>query len=205
MRKKKYHIVLNMPGIHNVLNALAAFTVGINENVKPEVLVEGFRKFRGVERRFQVYDNLPIKAGGEILLIDDYGHHPTEINATIKAIRHGWPHKRLVMIFQPHRYSRTKDLYEDFVQTLSQVDLLLLMEVYSAGETYIFGADSENLCNSIYQYGKIKPIFVSNDTSILILLHNILRNNDILLMQGAGNIGTTCKGISQKNTDTVYC
>ncbi len=193
-------VVLHMPGVHNVLNALAAFAVGIHEEVKPEILIDGFRHFTGVGRRFQVYGNFQIKSNAHVLFVDDYGHHPTEVSATVRAIRKGWPDKRLVMIFQPHRYSRTYDLYEDFVEALSQVDILLLMEVYPAGERPVQNADGKSLCGSIRQRGKVDPIFISKETSIIEVLSGVLKNNDILLTQGAGDIGQLAKELSENLT-----
>ena len=131
------------------------------------------------------------------MLIDDYGHHPTEVAATIKAIREGWPEQRLVMIYQPHRYSRTKDLYEDFVEVLSDVDALILLEVYPAGEEKIQGADSRALCRSIRLRGKLDPFYLQYENDILDLLPGVLQSGDILLTQGAGSVGALSKLIAR--------
>ncbi|MEH6578775.1 MAG: UDP-N-acetylmuramate--L-alanine ligase [Amphritea sp.] len=180
-------VCLNMPGHHNVLNALASIAVATDEGIDDEAICTALTKFQGVGRRFQVLGDIPVN-GGSAMLVDDYGHHPREVQATIKAVREGWPDKRLVMINQPHRYSRTRDLYEDFVQVLSDVDVLLLMEVYAAGEEPITGADSRSLCRSIRQRGSIDPIFVESSDQVPDLLSNLLEPGDLLLTQGAGNI-----------------
>ncbi len=130
------------------------------------------------------------------MLVDDYGHHPSEVAATIQAAREGWPERRLVMAFQPHRYSRTRDLYEDFVNVLSQVDVLLMLEVYSAGETPVSGADSRSLCRSIRQRGQIDPIYVATVDDMPEVLESVLAAGDLLLTQGAGNIGALAKNIA---------
>ena len=132
-----------------------------------------------------------------LTLVDDYGHHPTEVAANIRAIRTGWPEKRLVMIYQPHRYSRTHDLYDAFVDVLSEVDLLLLLEVYSAGEEPIHGADSRSLCRSIRQRGQLDPVFVKDQSDIKKVLNDLLIDGDILLTQGAGSIGLLAKDLSR--------
>ena len=181
-------LALNLPGIHNVLNATAAIAVATDEGISDEDIVNGIAAFGGVGRRFDV--KLPLQlAAGEVMLVDDYGHHPTEVAATIRAIRSGWPEKRLVMIYQPHRFSRTHDLYDDFVDVLSEVDLLLLLDVYSAGEQPIRGADSRSLCRSIRQRGQLDPVYVKEGTDIKKVLNDLLINGDILLTQGAGSIG----------------
>ena len=130
------------------------------------------------------------------MLIDDYGHHPTEVAATIKALRDGWPNNRLVMIYQPHRFSRTKDLYEDFVEVLSNVDVLLLLEVYSAGEKKIAGADSRSLCRSIRLRGKVDPVYVAKEADVQALLDTLVRAGDIVLTQGAGSVGSLAKELA---------
>jgi len=144
--------------------------------------------FAGIGRRFQIYGELTINQQ-KVLLIDDYGHHPSEVDATIKAIRNGWPEKRLVVLFQPHRYSRTRDLFDDFVNVLTQVDKLLLLEVYSAGEDSIAGADSRALSRSIRNRGQVDPVFIEHHESINQILTEIVEQDDILLTLGAGNVG----------------
>lgn len=179
---------LRMPGRHNVLNALAAIAVATDEGVDDEAIVRGLAEFAGVGRRFQVYGDYDT-GHGTVTLVDDYGHHPTEVAAVIRAAREAWPERRLVMLYQPHRYSRTRDLYEDFVKVLSDVDALLLMEVYAAGEAPIPGADGRNLCRSIRQRGNIDPIFVETDSEVEPLLATTLRDGDVLFTQGAGDVG----------------
>ncbi|PXX90127.1 UDP-N-acetylmuramate--L-alanine ligase [Marinobacter vulgaris] len=181
-------VELKMPGRHNVLNALAAIAVATDEGVEDVAICRGLAGFAGVGRRFQVYGDYKTRKG-TITLIDDYGHHPTEVEAVIRAAHDAWPGRRLVMLYQPHRYSRTRDLYEDFVRVLSEVDGLLLMEVYPAGEPAITGADSRALCRSIRQRGSVEPVFVEDNSEIEILLANNLRDGDLLITQGAGDIG----------------
>ncbi len=181
-------VELKMPGRHNVLNALAAIAVATDEGVEDAAICRGLASFAGVGRRFQVYGDYDTRKG-KITLVDDYGHHPTEVEAVIKAAREAWPERRLVMLYQPHRYSRTRDLYEDFVRVLSGVDGLLLMDVYSAGEPSIPGADGRALCRSIRQRGSVEPIFVEDNDEIERLLGNALQDGDLLITQGAGDIG----------------
>ena len=187
-------ITLNMPGLHNVQNALAAIAVANELGVDKEKIAQALEKFEGIGRRFQMYGELNIN-GVSAMLIDDYGHHPSEVNATITAIRSGWPEKRLVVLFQPHRYTRTRDLFEDFVHALSQVDQLLLLEVYSAGEDVISGADSRALSRSIRNRGKVDPIFVEHHDEINQVLEETIKEGDILLTLGAGNVGAIGAGI----------
>src|SRR5690606_37914150 len=152
------HIELNIPGQHNVLNATAAIAVASDEGIDDAHIVAGLARYQGVGRRFQLYGEIPL-TGGSALLVDDYGHHPTEVDATISGVRQAWPERRLVMVYQPHRYTRTRDLYEDFAAVLSNVDALLMLDVYAAGEEPIAGADSRSLCRSIRTRGKVDPLF----------------------------------------------
>lgn len=193
-------VVLNLPGRHNVLNALSVIAIASEEGVEDAAIVRALGQFTGVGRRFQSHGEHPT-ANGKIWLVDDYGHHPREVAAVIKAIRANWPERRLVMIYQPHRYTRTRDLYEDFAQVLSDADVLLLMDVYSAGETPIAGADSRSLCRTIRARGKIDPIFVENKAALPDLLANVLRDGDLLLTQGAGDIGGIAKQIAAAQID----
>ncbi|MGB0732262.1 MAG: UDP-N-acetylmuramate--L-alanine ligase [Pontibacterium sp.] len=185
--RKDLDVTLMMPGKHNVLNALASIVVATEEGIEDEAIQKALKQFQGVGRRFQVLGELPIK-DGNVMLVDDYGHHPTEVQAVIKAVREGWPERRLVMVYQPHRYSRTRDLYEDFATVLSETDLLLLLEVYAAGEEPIAGADSRSLCRTIRQRGRLDPVFVPDHTELETILSDVLEPDDILLTQGAGNI-----------------
>jgi UDP-N-acetylmuramate--alanine ligase len=188
-------ITINMPGLHNVLNATAAIVVGTDEGLSDDHIQKGIANFQGVGRRFEVQGELQCKRG-KVMLVDDYGHHPTEVAANIRAIRDGWPEHRLVMIYQPHRYSRTHDLYEDFVDVLSEVDFLLMLEVYSAGEKAISGADSKSLCRSIRQRGQLDPVLVKQTRDLKRILNEVLQDGDILVTQGAGNIGMLCKQLA---------
>ncbi len=190
-------ISLNMPGEHNVLNALATIAVATDEGVSDQAIIDGLCQFQGVGRRFQVQGEFPIE-GGSVLMVDDYGHHPREVAATLQAIRNGWPDRRLVTLYQPHRYSRTRDLYEDFVQILSEPDVLLLMDIYPAGEEPIAGSDGRSLCRSIRQRGKVDPVFVERGENIAALLQHILQPGDLLLTQGAGDIGSISQQLAQQ-------
>ena len=180
-------IELNMPGLHNVLNAAAAIAVSCDEGLPDTAIANGLRGFQGVQRRFQVWGEMALSEG-TALLVDDYGHHPTELRATLAAARQAWPDRRLVLVFQPHRYSRTRDLYEDFVAVLSAVDVLVLLEVYAAGEAPVAGADGRALSRSIRQRGLVDPIFVASVEEVPSLLAGLLQNDDVVLTQGAGNI-----------------
>ncbi|MDO6441248.1 UDP-N-acetylmuramate--L-alanine ligase [Marinobacter sp. 2_MG-2023] len=182
-------VELKMPGRHNVLNALAVIAVATDEGVADTAICQGLAAFAGVGRRFQVNGEYKIPKGGTVTLVDDYGHHPTEVEAVIRAAHDAWPGRRLVMLYQPHRFTRTRDLYEDFVRVLSEVDGLLLMDVYSAGEPAIPGADGRALCRSIRQRGKVEPVFVEDNREIESLLGSVLQDGDLLITQGAGDIG----------------
>jgi len=190
-------VTINLPGLHNVLNATAAIVVATDENLSDSDIQAGIANFQGVGRRFDVQGDLACKRG-KVMLVDDYGHHPTEVAANIRAVRDGWPEKRLVMIYQPHRFSRTHDLYDDFVDVLSTVDFLLLLDVYSAGEKPIKGADSRSLCRSIRQRGQIDPVLVKKPEDIKHILNEVLQDGDILVTQGAGNIGVLCKQLAEQ-------
>tara|TARA_R110001583_G_scaffold54751_7_gene167202 strand:+ start:2489 stop:3931 length:1443 start_codon:yes stop_codon:yes gene_type:complete len=181
-------VELKMPGRHNVLNSLAAIAVATDEGVADEAICQGLAAFAGVGRRFQVNGDYKTPKG-TVTLVDDYGHHPTEVEAVIRAAHDAWPGRRLVMLYQPHRFTRTRDLYEDFVRVLSEVDGLLLMDVYSAGEPAIPGADGRALCRSIRQRGKVEPVFVDDNRKIESLLESVLQDGDLLITQGAGDIG----------------
>ena len=190
-------VSLNMPGRHNALNATASIVIATDEGIEDAHICSGIQNFSGVGRRFEIQGKFP-HSNGEVMLIDDYGHHPTEVSATIRALRQGWPKNRLIMIYQPHRYTRTKDLYEDFVDVLSEVDVLLLLEVYSAGEVKIPGADSRSLCRSIRLRGKLDPLYVQDASDVTELLRDLLEPGDILLTQGAGSVGALSKDIMRE-------
>jgi len=186
---------VNLPGEHNVLNALAGVAVAKDEGVTNEAICQALSDFAGIGRRFEQLSNLTTEAGS-MVLVDDYGHHPSEVKATIKAMRQGWPDKRLVMVFQPHRYSRTRDLYEDFVEVLSEVDSLFLLDVYAAGETPLPTADSKSLARSIRQRGQVEPVYVSEPEKLAELLASQLQDNDMVITQGAGSIGAVAKNLA---------
>ncbi len=188
-------VTLNMPGRHNVLNALACIAVATDEGISDEAIANALQRFEGVGRRFQILGEVSVN-DGSVTLVDDYGHHPREVEAVIQAIRDGWPERRLVMIYQPHRYSRTRDLYEDFVRVLSETDLLLMLDVYAAGEQPIPGADTRSLCRSIRQRG-VEPVFVESTDDLSDLLKTLLRPGDLLLTQGAGDITSLAHRLSQ--------
>ncbi|MEC7644374.1 MAG: cyanophycin synthetase, partial [Pseudomonadota bacterium] len=199
-------VSLNLPGRHNVLNALAAVAVASDEGIEDDAIQCALNRFEGIGRRFEYHGECrvadwPAHTSEGVMVVDDYGHHPSEVDATIKAARQGWPDKRLVMAFQPHRYSRTRDLYEDFVNVLSQVDTLLLLEVYGAGEAPIAGADSRSLCRSIRQRGQIDPIYVADADALVDIIGDVLQPGDLLLTQGAGNVGQLAKRLTQEVFD----
>ena len=192
-------IRMRMPGEHNVLNALSAIAVATDEGVADEAIQRALEKFEGVGRRFQVCGEFPFAdQSGNVMMVDDYGHHPRELEVTIEAIRKGFPERRLVMLFQPHRYSRTKDLYEDFVRVVSKADVLLLMDVYPAGEKAIAGADGRSLCGSVRQRGEVDPVFIERGESVEAPLKAVLQPGDLLLTQGAGDIGALAVQISSQ-------
>jgi len=180
-------VTLNMPGSHNVLNATAAVAVACDEGLEDGAMQRGLGGFTGVGRRFTQMGEIAFP-GGRALLVDDYGHHPTEVRATLESARQAWPGRRVVMIYQPHRYTRTRDLYEDFVAVLSRCDVLILLDVYPAGEEPIPGADSRSLTRSIRQRGQIEPIFAERVEAVPGLLCDIVGEGDVVITQGAGDI-----------------
>ena len=180
-------ISLAAPGQHNVRNALAAIAVATHEGVADAAICEGLAGFAGVGRRFQVFDGVEI-GGAEVTLVDDYGHHPTEIQAVLCTARKVWPGRRFVMAYQPHRFSRTRDQFDQFVRVLSEVDQLILLDVYAAGESPIPGADGHALCQGIRSRGAAPPVFAMDPTEALGLLPRMVRSGDVVLVQGAGNV-----------------
>lgn len=201
---KSLPIELSMPGKHNVLNSLAAIAVAVDEGVESDAIQRGLESFQGVGRRFQIYGEYPVASSndteteGTAMLVDDYGHHPREVQATIQAVRDGWPERRLVMVYQPHRYTRTRDLYEDFVEVLSQVDVLILLDVYAAGEQPIPGADGRHLSRSIRNRGQIDPIFIEGVDGVPALVKDLVQAGDIIITQGAGNVGGLASTLSKR-------
>ena len=182
-------VTLNLPGRHNVRNALAAIAVATELGVAREKIADALRQFQGIRRRCEVLGMLTLD-GKQVTVVDDYGHHPTEIAATLNAIRAGWPGRRVVAIFQPHRYTRTRDLFDEFCRELAMFDAVLILEVYPAGEQPIAGADSGALCKALQQRGRIAPIFLQQRGDVAAVLPGVVENGDILLVLGAGDIGT---------------
>ncbi len=192
-----FEVMLNLPGRHNVLNALAAITVAHLLGVEEKAIQSGLAGFQGIGRRMQRYGEIKIDKGS-ILLVDDYGHHPTEVAATLAAARTGWPDRRLVVAFQPHRYTRTRDLFEDFTSVLADTDTLLLTEVYAAGEEPVAGADGRALCAAIRARGRVNPVFVKDISTLPDALLDVLEDGDVLLTLGAGSIGAIAAKLPEK-------
>ncbi|MDR6991161.1 UDP-N-acetylmuramate--L-alanine ligase [Luteimonas sp. 3794] len=188
---------LALPGRHNVLNALAAAAVGWQLGVAPEAIVAALGRFEGIGRRFNLLGELVTPTGARVQLVDDYGHHPKELAAVFEAARGGWGDRRLVVAFQPHRYSRTRDLFDDFAGVLSDVDALVLTEVYPAGEAPIAGADAKALARAIRARGRIDPVVVNGADELAGVLPDILQDGDLLLMMGAGDIGAAVQKLAQ--------
>ena len=181
-------VQLNLPGRHNVLNALAAIGEAHELGVSKDAIARSLAAFAGIDRRFQIHGRIA-RPGGDVILVDDYAHQPRVIEATVAAARGSWPKRRLVVVFQPHRYSRTHDLLDDFSAVLSQIDTLIVTEVYAAGEQPITGADGRALCRAIRARGKVDPIFLEDVTQLAPALQDVLRGGDVLLTLGAGSIG----------------
>jgi UDP-N-acetylmuramate--alanine ligase len=208
-------VKLNIPGQHNVLNATAAIAVAVDEGISDQQILAGLAGFEGVGRRFEVYGDYPV-GDGSAMLVDDYGHHPTEIEATIRAVRDGWPERRLVLVFQPHRYTRTRDLFNDFVEVLSACDELVLVPVYGAGEAVIVGADSDHLCSAVeknisMQIGKQNnrakhckgdhreggPVLADSIEAVPEIIAGLVRPGDIVITQGAGSVSKLVKLLAE--------
>ena len=181
-------VTLNLPGRHNVLNSLAAIAVATELNIPDAAIQEAFAHFQGIERRLQQLGEIQW-TGGRALIVDDYGHHPTEVAATLEAVRQGWPNRRLVLAFQPHRYTRTRDLLDDFGKALSDCDVLLVTEVYAAGESPIAGADGRAICRAVRSRGAVEPVFVERVDELAESLRGVLHDGDVVLTMGAGNMG----------------
>jgi UDP-N-acetylmuramate--alanine ligase len=180
--------VLNQPGMHNVLNACSAIAIAREIGIDDAATAQGLLEFRGVGRRFTRYGEVEIEGGGSFTLVDDFGHHPVETEVTLAAARAAYPGRRLVLAFQPHRYSRTRDLFEDFVKVLSAPDVLLLSEVYPAGEAPIVAADGRALARSLRAGGKIEPIFVETIAEMPAAILQAVKDGDVVLTMGAGSI-----------------
>jgi UDP-N-acetylmuramate--alanine ligase len=189
-----FDVTLNLPGNHYVLNALAAIAIASELDIPDAAIIKALKEFKGVGRRFERYGEIEFKsskgeASGTFTLIDDYGHHPVEMQAVIAAARAAFPDRRLVMAFQPHRYTRTRDCFEDFVRVLSGADAVLLTEVYSAGEAPIIAADTRSLIRSIRVAGKVEPLFIETTDALPEAILNVVKANDVVIVMGAGSIG----------------
>ena len=182
-------VQLNLPGVHNVLNSLAAISIAKELEVSDAAIQAALASFHGVDRRLQQYGDVQI-AAGRVTIIDDYGHHPTELAATLEAIRQGWSNRRILLAFQPHRYTRTRDLLDDFARVLSHVDALIVTEVYAAGEAPIAGADGKAICRAVRSHGRVEPVFVEKIEELPDALLQIARDGDVIVTMGAGSIGS---------------
>ena len=187
-QKDPLEVSLSLPGLHNVRNALAAIAVAGELQVSDKAVIDALAGFEGIERRFQMHGEIRTRAG-KVMLVDDYGHHPTELAATLAAARAGWPEKRIVLAFQPHRYSRTRDLLDDFATVLSEADVLVLLEVYAAGEDPIAGADGRAIARAVRGRGSVEPVFIESAAELCPVLEGLLDDGDLLLTMGAGDIG----------------
>ena len=186
---KRMEVTLNLPGVHNVLNALAAITLAREVGAPDNAILRALAGFRGVGRRFQRHGDIALPEGGHFTLVDDYGHHPVEMAATLAAARGAYPGRRLLLVFQPHRYTRTRDLFEDFVKVLSSVDALLLTEVYAAGETPIVAADGRSLARAIRVQGRVEPVFIEDWKELPEAVMSLARDGDVVVTMGAGSVG----------------
>jgi len=189
-------VSLNLPGIHNVRNALGAIAIAWELGVDLASVVDVLAGFKGIGRRFADVGNFTT-SNGEVMVIEDYGHHPSELTATIAAARSGWPDKRIVTVFQPHRYSRTHALFDEFSQTLADSDVVVLTDIYPAGEEAIDGVDSGALCQSIRARGRVNPVLISNVLDLPRELPSMLEDGDLVLLMGAGNIGQVAQEIRE--------
>jgi len=195
---RSLELALNLPGLHNVQNALAALAVGLELQAPEAAISRALAEFKGVGRRFQRFGEVALARGGGFTLIDDYGHHPAEMDATLAAVRGAFPGRRVVLAFQPHRYTRTRDVFEDFVRVLSSVDVLLLAEVYAAGEAPIVAADGRALARAVRVAGKVEPIFVEQIADMAQAILDVARSGDVVVTMGAGSIGTVPGALAPK-------
>jgi UDP-N-acetylmuramate--alanine ligase len=196
-RAEPLAVTLNLPGTHNVRNALAAIAVASELGIDDAAICRALAQFQGIDRRMQYLGEAKVE-GGTVSFVDDYGHHPTEIAATLEALRQAWPGRRLVLVFQPHRYTRTRDLLDDFANVLAGVDVLLVAEVYSAGEDPIKGADGRAICRAVRGRGKVEPIFVEKIGQVAGALRALLRAGDVVVTMGAGHIGAIAQDLPAK-------
>jgi UDP-N-acetylmuramate--alanine ligase len=190
-------VTINLPGRHNVLNSLAAVAVATELEIPDAAIQRALANFQGIDRRLQQLGEIQWP-GGRALIVDDYGHHPTEVAATLDAVRQGWPTRRLVLAFQPHRYTRTRDLLDDFGRVLGECDVLLVTEVYAAGETPIAGADGRAICRAVRTRGHVEPVFVEHVESLADSLRGLLHDGDVVLTMGAGNIGAVAQDLKSR-------
>jgi UDP-N-acetylmuramate--alanine ligase len=190
-------IELKLPGRHNVQNALAAIAVAGELSIGDAAVIRALEKFEGIDRRFQTLGEIAT-VNGRVMIVDDYGHHPTELRATLKAARTGWPDRRLVLVFQPHRYTRTRDLLDDFAQVLSEADVLILLDVYAAGEAPIAGADGRAVARAVRSRGAVEPVFVETLDELEPVLTGLLADGDLLLTMGAGDIGAYAQSLPER-------
>ncbi|MDH3442137.1 MAG: UDP-N-acetylmuramate--L-alanine ligase [Gammaproteobacteria bacterium] len=195
-RDEPLHITLRLPGLHNVRNALATIAVASELQISDQAVTRALETFEGIDRRFQSLGEVRTK-NGKILMVDDYGHHPTEIAATIAAARAGWPDRRIVLAFQPHRYSRTRDLMDDFAAVLGEADVLLLLEVFAAGEDPIAGADGRAIARAVRGRGGVEPVFVETLDELPATLEGLVAEGDLVLTMGAGDIGAFAAGLPE--------
>ena len=196
-RDDALHIDLRLPGMHNVRNALATIAVASELQISDQDVVNALQKFEGIDRRFQSLGEVRTKAG-RVMLVDDYGHHPTEIAATLCAARAGWPDKRVVLVFQPHRYTRTRDLLDDFASVLSEADVLVVLEVFAAGEEPIAGADGRAIARAVRGRGAVEPVFVETLDELPATLNGLLAEGDLVLTMGAGDIGAFAATLAER-------
>ncbi len=194
------HVKLRLPGVHNVRNALAAIAVADELQIGNDAVVKALGDFEGIDRRFQQMGDVRT-AAGNVMLVDDYGHHPTEIAATLSAAKSGWPGKRIVLAFQPHRYSRTRDLMDDFATVLSDADVLVLLDVYAAGEEPIAGADGRAMARAVRTRGSVEPVFVESLDDLQPVLMDLIEDGDLVLTMGAGDIGAYAAGLPELLSD----
>jgi UDP-N-acetylmuramate--alanine ligase len=187
-------VTLNLPGIHNVSNALAAIAVATELGIDDAAIARALAAFQGIDRRLQHIADVAL-ASGSVTIVDDYGHHPTEIAATLEALRQGYPGRRLILAFQPHRYTRTRDLIDDFGRVLSQADVLLVTEVYAAGEAPIAGADGRAICRAVRSRAQVEPVFVENVETLAEALQGMIRGGDLVVTMGAGNINAVSQAL----------
>jgi UDP-N-acetylmuramate--alanine ligase len=181
------NVTVNLPGTHNVLNSLAAIVVASELGIDDAAIQRALASFQGIDRRLQHIADVQT-AAGRVTIIDDYGHHPTEVTATLEALRQGYPGRRIVLAFQPHRYTRTHDLIDDFSKALSTADALLVTEVYAAGETPIPGADGRAICRAVRGRGLVEPVFVEKAEDLANSLTDVIRDGDVIVTMGAGHI-----------------